>query len=104
MLTALQVSWKDRANAIAWCKLKGVKFLNYGEFDVHYQKSEQTGAIVKQAFGLYFEKGYEAYSTINWLNVFKDLQAAQHRMVPIGNSKPARKAKTKRKQANRACP
>jgi|KBSSwiStaDraftv2_1062776.scaffolds.fasta_scaffold1668179_1 hypothetical protein len=57
MLTALQVSWKDRANAIAWCKLKGVKFLNYGEFDVHYQKSEQTGAIVKQALGLYFEKG-----------------------------------------------
>ena len=103
MLPALQISWKNRANAVAWCNLKGVKSLNYGAFDVHYQKPEQKGVIVKQAFGLHLEKGYEAYSTINWLHVFKDLQAAKHRMVRIGNYKPAKKAKTKRKQANRAC-
>ncbi len=96
MLTATQVSWKNRANAVAGCKLKGVKFIDYGAFDVHYQKPEQKGVIVKQAFGLQLQKGYEAYSSINWLEVFKDLQAAKHRMVQTGK-KPAKKAQPRRK-------
>jgi hypothetical protein len=103
MLTPKQVSWKNRANAIAWCNLKKVKFIDYGAFDVHYQKPEQKGGIIKQALGFQLKKGYEVYSSINWLDVFKDLQAAKHRMVRIGNYKPAKKAKPKRKQANRAC-
>src|SRR6266498_5512506 len=48
MLTATQVSWKNRANAVAWCKIKGVKFIDYGAFDVHYQKPEQKGVIVNK--------------------------------------------------------
>ena len=103
MLTALQVSWKNQANAVAWCKLKGVKFLNYGAFDVFYQKPEQKGMIVKQAFGFQLKMGYEAYSKVNWLDVFKDLQAAKHRLVRTGERKPAKKVKSKRKQTNRAC-
>jgi hypothetical protein len=103
MLTPLQVSWKDRANALVWCKLKGVKFLNYGAFDVFYQKPEQKGVIVKQALGLRLEKGYEAYSSINWLDVFKDLQAAKHRMVRAGPKRTAKKAKPERKQITQAC-
>jgi hypothetical protein len=81
MLTATQVSWKNRANAVAWCKLKKFKFIDFGAFEVHYQKSEQKGVIVKQALGFQLQKGYEAYSSINWLGVFKELQAAKHRMV-----------------------
>jgi len=100
MLTATQVSWKNRANAVAWCKLKGVKFIDYGAFDVHYQKPEQKGVIVKQAFGLQLQKGYEAYSSINWLDVFKDLQAAKHRMVRTGPNHPAKKAAKPRRRTH----
>ena len=96
MLTALQVSWKNQANAVAWCKLKGVKFLHYGAFDVFYQKPEQKGVIVKRALGFQLKKGYEAYSKVNWLDVFKDLQAAKHRMARTGKHKLAKKVKSRR--------
>jgi len=102
MLTPKQVSWKNRVNAIAWCNLKKVKLIDYGAFDVHYQKPEQKGEIIKQALGFQLKKGYEAYTSINWLDVFKGLQTANHRMVRTGY-KPTKRAKTKRKQANRAC-
>jgi len=59
--------------------------------------------MIKQVLGFQLKKGYEAYSSINWLDVFKGLQVAKHRMVWIGNYKPAKKAQTKRKQTNRAC-
>ena len=96
MLTALQVSWKNQANAVAWCRLNKVKFIDFGAFDVFYQKPEQKGVIVKQALGFQLKKGYEAYSKVNWLDVFKDLQAAKHCMVRTGKHKPAKKVKSKR--------
>ena len=91
MLTALQVSWKNQANVVAWRSLKKVKFIDFGAFDVFYQKPEQKGVIVRQALGFQLQKGYEAYSSINWLDVFKDLQAAKHRMVRIGKHKHAKR-------------
>jgi len=96
MLTALQVSWKNQANAVAWCRLNKVKFIEFGAFDVFYQKPEQKGVMVKQALGFQLKKGYEAYSKVNWLDVFKDLKAAKHRMVRTGKHKPAKKVKSKR--------
>lgn len=98
MLTATQVSWKNQANAVAWCKLKKVKFIDYGAFDVFYQKPEQKGVIVKQALGFQLQKGYEAYSSVNWLDVFKDLQAAKHRMVRVGLKHTAKKTSKPRRK------
>jgi len=82
MLTQQQVAWKNEVNAQAWCNLKGYKFLHIGAFDVFYQKPEQVGVIVKTALGMELSKRnwYEAYSSINWLDVFTDLDAAEHQM------------------------
>jgi hypothetical protein len=78
MLTKEQVSWKNEANARAWCELKGYGFLSFGAFDVYYRTPEQVGVMCKTAMGFSLPKDswYEAYSKINWLDVFADLFTA----------------------------
>ena len=88
MLTQQQVSWKNEVNAKAWCRLKGFKFLQVGAFDVFFQEPEQAGLIVKKALGMELSKRnwYEAYSKINWLDVFAELEAAEHQMHLTGGT------------------
>ena len=72
MLTKLQVSWKNEANARAWCKAKGYRFLSAGPFDVFYVTPEQEGKKMDVLGG----GTMDAYSRKNWLDVFADMDAA----------------------------
>lgn len=71
MLTREQVSWKNDNNAIAWCNLKGFRYLNHGAWDVFYVTPEQEGTKMQGLAG-----EMDAHSSINWLVLFGQLDDA----------------------------
>lgn len=76
MLTKKQVSWKNKKNALAWCKSKGFRYLYYGAFDVFFVAPEQEGKKMQSLVGK-----VDAYSSINWLDLFKELDIAKIKKV-----------------------